>query len=199
MSPEIFEIFFNKTSKRLREGYGLTEASPGVTLTINDDNINPESVGKILPGCRVKIISDNGSECPVNQIGEIYVKGDNVFSGYFNDENKTCSTIDDGWLKTGDLGSVDFNGNLYFKGVKKNMFNVAGNNVYPKEVERLLKMNRQVKRIKVSAEQSAMQGDIICASVELIEPSEKKIILFKEWCIKNITNYKIPKIWDIKK
>ncbi len=196
---QIYDSFFKKTGKTIREGYGLTEASPGVTLNMKGTVIDPESIGKPFKNCEVKIIDENGNECKTGVTGEIYIQGNNVFQGYYNNPEESFNVLKNGWLKSGDLGMKDATGNIYFKGLKKNMLNVAGNNVYPKEVERLLLMNKNVKHVKVFKENSLLQGDIVCAEIELKNPDDKNIKSFKEWCHKKITNYKIPKVWKFLK
>ncbi len=136
LSAFIFDSFKKNVSGILREGYGLTEASPACTVNYPDAEVNINSIGTAFPSCKIKIMDENNNECKTDEIGEICIKGDNVFKGYFNRESLSEKVLKDGWLHTGDLGSINSKGYIFFKGLKKNMINVAGNNVYPKELER---------------------------------------------------------------
>lgn len=110
--------------------YGTTECSPGVTIS-TFENHKTGSCGKPMQCCEVRI-----NEPDENGIGEIYVKGDNVFMGYFEDEEATKAVFDGDWFKTGDFGYMDDEGYLYFVGRKKNLIVLSnGKNVSPEEIE----------------------------------------------------------------
>lgn len=118
-------------------GYGMTECSP--TICAEFRNFIPGSVGKPMPGIFVKIDSDN----PYDICGEILVKGPNVMKGYYKDEvNTRLSFTSDGWLRTGDVGLMDKEGNVYLKGRKKSMIlSSTGQNIYPEELESKININ----------------------------------------------------------
>ncbi|MBI2028685.1 MAG: AMP-binding protein [Candidatus Levybacteria bacterium] len=120
--------FWNSMGFRVVEGYGLTECSPIVCANTFDKQI-PGSVGKLVKGVKVKV--DNG---------ELLVKGDNVFSGYYRNDKETEKAFNkDGWFRTGDLASFDKEGNIYIKGRKKDVIiTPSGVHVYPLEVEEVL-------------------------------------------------------------
>ena len=119
-----------------------------------------------------------------------------VFKGYFNNETATNNVLKDGWLRTGDYGRKDLSGNIYFCGLKKNMINVAGNNVYPLKLERMMGINRNVQQVKISGEESVLQGQIVIAAIRLRDRSPQKQEEFKRWCFENINNIILPKIWN---
>lgn len=196
LTPFIFNSFYQKTDRKIREGYGLTESSPGVALNYGEEDPVMNSMGKPLPGCDIVIMNDDGTECIPNNIGEICIKGDMVFKGYFNNEQATGSVIKDGWLKTGDFGRKDLNGNIYFCGLKKNMINVAGNNVYPRKLERMMGTNRNAEKVTISGEESVLQGQIVTASIKLKDNTPAKQEEYKRWCYENINNIILPKIWN---
>jgi long-chain acyl-CoA synthetase len=117
----------------LNEGYGLTEASPVLTVTRPDGRIVPGSVGQALPGVEVQI-----HEPDRNGVGEILARGPNVMAGYFENERATAAALRDGWLFTGDLGRIDEDGNLFIVGRSKEIIvDSNGKNVYPDELEEL--------------------------------------------------------------
>ncbi len=129
----------------LFEGYGMTEAAPVLTVTRPGDKVIPGSVGRPLPGIDVKI-----DQPDVNGIGEVIAKGPNVMSGYFENQEATDATLQNGWLHTGDLGRIDEEGNLYIVGRKKEMIlGPSGENVYPDELEELFGDSPFIKEISV--------------------------------------------------
>lgn len=126
---------------RLLEGYGLTETATVAVVNRLFDH-KEGSVGKPLPGVRLKVIDENNAELPSNQLGEILISGETLALGYLNDEKTTreaFSKDEDGniWLHTGDLGYLDEDGFLFLKGRKKDMFKIAGYNIFPSDIEAL--------------------------------------------------------------
>ncbi len=128
------EDFFRCIAFSVFQGYGLTETAPLVTLT--DPSTNKQgSIGSLLEGQEIKIIDH-----------EVYIKGDNVSTGYYEDEELTSKSFKDGWFKTGDIIEVDENGDFYFKGRKDDVIvREDGINVYPADIENVLKSIDTVK------------------------------------------------------
>jgi len=195
LSPFIFDRFYKNVRHKIYEGYGLTESSPACTFNKLGEEPKVESVGKPIANSEIKILDDKNNECEPNKVGEICIKGDLVFKGYFNHEEATKKTIIDGWLHSGDYGAKDTEGYIYFSGLKKNMINVAGNNVYPKKLERMMKTNKSVVDVKIYSENSLLQGQIVGSIIKLNDSSTKAQMEFKKWCSENITNSILPKIW----
>jgi len=196
LSPFIYDYFYRKTKRSIREGYGLTESSPGVALNFDEEGPNIESIGKPLPGCEINIFDEIDAECVTGSVGEICIKGDMVFKGYFNQDEVTNFVLRKGWLHTGDYGKKDSNGLIYFTGLKKNMINVAGNNVYPDKIERLMKRYSDLTYVKLYSEDSVIQGQIVGAKIKLRNSSNKEQEKFKIWCLENINNVLLPKHWQ---
>ena len=132
------------------QGYGMTEAAPVVachTVTRRD----PFSVGRPLPGVQVKIAAD----------GELLVRGDNITPGYWQNPTATAEAFEDGWYRTGDLGSFDKQGCLHLRGRKKNMIVLAnGMNVYPEDVEHVLTLDPRVKDAVVLGKSRGQDVDV---------------------------------------
>jgi long-chain acyl-CoA synthetase len=127
------------------EGYGLTESSPVLTVARPGNKLLRGSVGKPLPGVEVKI--DNPDE---NGVGEVLARGQNVMLGYYNNEEATEAVIQDRWLKTGDLGKLDDDGNLFIVGRSKDVIiDSNGKNIYPDEVEDIYGKSGFVKELSV--------------------------------------------------
>lgn len=126
------EDFFRKIKFPFTVGYGMTECAPLISYSHTDDFIQTSS-GKVLDIMEAKINNPN----PETGIGEIFVKGENVMAGYYKNEEATKEILDeDGWLHTGDLGTIDAEGNIFIKGRNKTMIlSASGQNVYPEEIE----------------------------------------------------------------
>lgn len=124
---------FNDLGFKVMQGYGLTETSP-VIAAGNDFNSKTGSVGKVLPSVKIKIVEKNEEG-----IGEVWVKGPSVMSGYYQNEEATKEVFEKGWFKTGDLGYVDKKGFLFLCGRKKNVIVLKnGKNIYPEEIESVI-------------------------------------------------------------
>ncbi len=129
----------------LNEGYGLTEASPVLTVTRPGGKVVAGSVGQPLPGVEVKI-----HEPDRRGVGEVLARGPNVMAGYFENEKATKEALRDGWLFTGDLGRLDEEGNLYIVGRSKEIIvDSNGKNVYPDELEELYAAPGVIKELAV--------------------------------------------------
>lgn len=131
MNPEA-EEFFKKIGFRFTVGYGMTECAPLISYT-PWDQYKLHSVGKTLPLMEAKIMSAD----PMNEVGEILVRGENLMKGYYKNEEATRAVLDEeGWLHTGDMGTMDHDGTLYIRGRNKNMLlGPSGQNIYPEEIE----------------------------------------------------------------
>ena len=195
LKPFVFDLFLKKSNHRINEGYGLTETSPACTFNYVEEAPNIESVGKPLDDSDIRIFDENMNECELGKTGEICIKGDLVFKGYFNKEKATEKAFRNGWLHTGDYGKKDKEGFIYFCGLKKSMINIAGVKVYPKKLERLMKVNKNVIDVQVFSEDSLLQGQIVGSKVKLKNSSFKDQNDFKKWCSDKINNALLPRIW----
>ena len=147
------------------EGYGLTEASPVVTTSAG---LVPRfgSVGKVLAGVELRLVDDDGNDALVGDVGQVWVRGDNVFAGYFDDPEATARVLTpDGWLRTGDLGMCDDDGWLYLVDRSKDLVIVSGFNVYPAEVEEALVHHPAVLEAGVTGVTDPATGEAIVAFV----------------------------------
>jgi long-chain acyl-CoA synthetase len=122
----------------LLEGYGLTEASPVVSVNPLNGRRKPGSVGLPLPGVEVAVVGENGNRLATGEIGELIVRGPNIMKGYFNKERETREVLKDGWLYTGDMAKIDEDGYIYIVDRKKDLIIVDGMNIYPREIEDIL-------------------------------------------------------------
>ncbi len=155
----------------LTEGYGLTEASPvvssGTGLTAPDG-----SIGVPLPGVHVRLVDADGQDALVGDAGEIWVRGPNVFTGYWNDPDATRAALtSDGWLRTGDIAVVDDDGFLFIVDRVKDLIIVSGFNVYPAEVEEVIASHPAVERAVVVGVPHPHSGEAVKAFV-VTEPGQ---------------------------
>ncbi len=188
LPKETIYAFEKRTKIPLIEGYGLTEASPVVSLNPLRGRRKPGSVGLPLRSVQVKISPVQ----PKEGVGELLVKGPNVMKEYFNMPLETAETIKGGWLYTGDLASIDEDGYIYIVGRKKEMINVRGFNVYPREVEDVLYMHPDVKEVAVVGMPHPHKGEVPVAFIVLKQGrnvSTKDILSFLR---NNLALYKVP-------
>ncbi|MGW0683992.1 FadD3 family acyl-CoA ligase [Streptomyces sp. NPDC002754] len=176
--------------------YGLTEASALVTTTRLGDT--PATVargnGRQIPDVDVRIADDAGKPAPTGGTGEIQVRGYTVTSGYWDDPEATAAAIgDDGWLRTGDIGSLDDEGNLAVVDRKKDMFIVGGFNAYPAEIERLLLGYGPVAEAAVIGVPDQRLGEVGCAYLVLRPGESATASDVIAWSRANMANFKVPR------
>lgn len=175
----------------LREGYGLTEASPVVTSSVGIP-VRPGSVGRVVAGVEVRLVDESGHDALEGDPGEIWVRGPNVFPGYWNDDEATSRVLVDGWLHTGDMGIVDADGYLYLVDRVKDLIIVSGFNVYPAEVEAVLGEHPGVLEAGVVAVPHPHTGEAVKAYVVAAPGAvldEETLIGF---CLDRLSRYKCP-------
>jgi fatty-acyl-CoA synthase len=176
--------------------YGLTEASPVITMTRFDDSIERrvETVGRALPGIEVKISDDDRQPVAASETGELSCRGYNVMLGYYKMPDKTAAAIDkDGWLYSGDLATMDEEGYVKIVGRKKDMLITGGFNVYPAEIEEYLFTHPKVQNVSVVGIPDKVMGEVAVAYIipregMTIDPQE-----IVDYCVGEIANFKVPR------
>jgi long-chain acyl-CoA synthetase len=164
--PEaVFEGFRDRFGITIWEGYGLTEAAPAVTSNAVGPQAKPESVGLPLPGVEVRLVDETGEDVEDDDPGEIWVRGPNVFAGYWNRPQETEAIFRDGWLRTGDVAYRDDDGYLHIVDRKKDLIIVSGFNVYPKEVEEAIELHPSVAEAAVVGVPDDRTGEAVQAWV----------------------------------
>jgi long-chain acyl-CoA synthetase len=177
----------------LLEGYGLTEASPVVSINPLKGVRKPGSIGVPIEGVDVSIAATEGILLGPDEVGELVVKGPNVMRGYFKLPEETGVALKDGWLWTGDMAKKDSDGYLYIVDRKKDMVNVRGLNVYPKEIEEILYQDPRVAEAAVIGIKDEHKGEVPKAFVALKDGcrlTESELVHF---CRDRIASYKVPK------
>jgi HIP---CoA ligase len=181
-------------------GYGLTESCGFATLCRHGDDAQTiaQTSGHAMPGMELRIVSPEGSPLAPGETGEVLIRGYNVMQGYLNDSEATNRTIDaEGWLHTGDLGSLDDAGNLRITDRIKDMFIVGGFNCYPAEIERLFAAHPAVAQIAVVGTPDARLGEVGHAWVVLRAGAEANAAALTDWARRNMANYKVPRHIEI--
>ena len=194
----------NSTAK-ITQGYGLSEALACVTMA--HDNINKSgSVGIPLAGTNIKIIDDNRKEVPFNTVGEIVINSKALMIGYLNNEietNKALQIHDDGhvWLHTGDLGLMDEDGYIFYKGRLKRMIITSGYNVYPSIIEEVIESYPKVLECTVIGVPHPYKKEVPKAFVVLKEGYNAFLVKaeIREYCKNKLAKYMIPKEIVIRK
>jgi long-chain acyl-CoA synthetase len=172
--------------------WGLTESSGHVTCTAIGDALKPGCVGRTLPGWELKIVDDEGYEMPPKQPGEIAVRGP-IMTGYYRQPEATAEAIKDGWLYTGDLGMVDEKDDVFLTGINKDMINAKGQNIYPSDIEEVLRSYPAVAEAAVVGVPDKVRGQIIRAVIQLKDGQVAEEPSLKRLCLDRLANYKVPK------
>jgi len=192
LPQEISEQFTQKTGKKVVEGYGLSEASPVVSLN-PIAHIKYCSIGKPLPGIDVRIIDNQSIDLPTGQTGELLVRGPNVMLGYYNLPGESTKTLQNGWLHTGDLAYIDEDGYIFIVDRLKDMIITSGENIYPREIEELLYTYPSVAEAAVIGVPDKLRGTTVRA---YIVPTEGHILnkkLLQGYLQQKIAAYKMPR------
>ena len=176
----------------VHEGYGLTEASPVVTSSAGEV-AHVGSVGIPLPGVDVRLVDTDGADALVGDSGEIWVRGPNVFKGYWENPTATAEVIDSqGWLHTGDIAVVDDCGFLSLVDRAKDLIIVSGFNVYPAEVEDVLNMHPGIDACAVVGVPHPYSGEAVKAYVVVNGTGSYEEDEIISWCADRLARYKCP-------
>jgi long-chain acyl-CoA synthetase len=189
----VLERFRDATGITIEEGYGLTEASPSVASNSMGPQARPGSVGLALPGIELRLVDREGEDVVRGDPGEVWVRGPNVFQGYWNDPEATAASLSpDGWLRTGDVGTQDEDGYLYLVDRKRDLIIVNGFNVYPREVERVLQDDPSVAEAAVVGAPHPLTGETVVAFVVTRPGHGFDEAGLQARCRENLARYKCP-------
>jgi long-chain acyl-CoA synthetase len=190
---EILKEFNEKFPIPLIEGYGLSEASPVVSLNPIRGPWKPGSIGVPVSNVEVTVQNDQGEVLRVGEVGEICVRGGNVMQGYWNQPEETAKALRSGWLLTGDVGLKDQDGYFFITDRKKDMLLVNGINVYPREIEEVIYQFAGVKEAAVIGQPDARKGEQPVAFVspnEGVSLDERTLLQFIRG---KLADYKVPR------
>jgi long-chain acyl-CoA synthetase len=192
LDPDVADAVRRRFGVTITEGYGLTEASPVVTSSVGVAS-KPGSIGVPLPGVEVRLVDPDGDDVLIGDAGEIWVRGPNVFAGYWEDRAATDAALTgDGWLRTGDVAVVDDDGHLFIVDRVKDLIIVSGFNVFPAEVEEVLLEHPGVGSAAVVGVPHPHTGEAVKAYVVAQEGAtleEDELIAFTA---QHLPRYKCP-------
>jgi long-chain acyl-CoA synthetase len=177
----------------LLEGYGLSEASPVVSINPIQGPWKAGSIGVPIPDVEMSVQDDSGHRLPPGHTGEICVRGPNVMQGYWNQPEETARTLHQGWLRTGDIGHYDVDGYYFITDRKKDMLLVNGINVYPREIEEVIYQYPGVKEAAVVGLHDPRKGEMPVAFVVANEGASLDERLFVAFLRDKLADYKIPR------
>jgi long-chain acyl-CoA synthetase len=206
MPPEVLREFEERTGGKIIEGYGMTETSPVTHSNPVDSVRKVGSVGLAIPDTEVKIvdIDDYTKIVPLGEEGEIMIKGPQVFKGYWNKPEETAGQLKGEWVLTGDIGKLDEDGYLYIVDRKKDMINVSGFKVYPRELEDVLFEHEAIENASVIGlpDPKISGSEKVKAFIVLKDgynESEELANEIKNFCSKIVAPYKVPKFIEFRK
>jgi long-chain acyl-CoA synthetase len=181
--------------------YGQTEATARLSyLPPQLYETKKGSMGKGIPGVKLKVINEKGELVKPGETGEVIARGDNIMIGYFSDEEGTRNTLRNGWLFTGDLGTVDKDGYIYLTARKKEIIKVRGKRISPKEIEAVILEIPEVIDCSIEGIDDDLEGEMLKATVvvrkDAINHITKDSII--QHCSKYLVMYKIPQVYELK-
>jgi long-chain acyl-CoA synthetase len=193
LPAEILKEFNARIPIPLIEGYGLSEASPVVSMNPLAGPWKAGSVGVPVPGVEMSIQDEHGNHLPAGTTGEIAVRGDNVMLGYWNQPEESSKVLRDGWLLTGDIGHADGDGYYYITDRKKDMLLVNGINVYPREIEEIIYQFPGVKEAAVVGVPDHRRGEQPVAFVSPCDGAQLEEKSLHQHIRAKLADYKVPR------
>ena len=192
--PDIVsEQWHERFGSRISEGYGLTETSPASNLCLPQE-WRHGSVGRPLPRVEQKIVDPSGKRLQTGQDGEICMKGPNIMQGYYRLPDDTAAVMDDeGFFHSGDMGQIDSDGFLYITGRIKEMMIIAGENVFPREIEEVLNAHPSVHDSAVIGVIDQSRGETPLAFVECETDQDFDEKALRSFCREKLAQFKIPR------
>jgi long-chain acyl-CoA synthetase len=190
---EILREFNEKVPIPLIEGYGLSEASPVVSMNPLKGPWKAGSIGVPVANVEISVQDDEGRLLKSGETGEICVRGPNVMKGYWNRQDETDKALRAGWLLTGDIGHQDNDGYYYITDRKKDMLLVNGINVYPREIEEIIYQFPGIKEAAVIGVPDPRKGEHPVAFVSTVEGQQVEEKALLQFVREKLADYKVPK------
>lgn len=192
LAPDLTAAFTERTGLAIQQGYGLTEAAPVVTSTQCSAEPDPRSVGAPLPGIEVRLVDDHGGAPEDEDSGEIWIRGANLFSGYWPDGADGPDA--EGWWATGDVGYLTDVGDLFLVDRLKELVIVSGFNVYPSEVEDVISELAEVEQAAVIGAEDPITGEAVVAYVKAAQEIDADTLVarVRAHCESRLAGFKQP-------
>ncbi len=193
LSDKIRAYFALLYRRKICNGYGLTETSPTLSVTMEDEAMLTSTIGLPLVGVSCSIRDEQGKEVASGDIGELWVRGDNIMIGYYNAPEATSKVLQDGWFNTGDLVYIDEKGRLVISGRTKDLIINKGLNIYPQEIENVILSHPSVFQVGVVGKHDEQQGEVPVAFVQLRKDEPNMEQVLRKLCLDHLASYKVPK------
>ncbi|WP_286927728.1 MULTISPECIES: AMP-binding protein [Aeromicrobium] len=193
---EVIRAFTDRFGCTILEGYGLTETTGAATFNDIHREQRTGTTGPTLPGTEVEIRDGSGQVLAPGEVGEVFIKGPTVMKGYWNRPEANAAELKDGWLKSGDLGSVDADGYLTIVDRVKDLVIRGGYNVYPREVEEVLYEHPDIVEVAVVGIPDDHYGEEIAAVIALAPGAELTGEDLRSWAKQRLSAYKVPRIYS---
>jgi malonyl-CoA/methylmalonyl-CoA synthetase len=192
---QVLEDFRKLFGHTILERYGMTETLMNISNPYEGER-RPGSVGFPLPGITVRVVNGEGRDLPDGQTGEVYLKGPNVFAGYWHRDEATRNAFDGEWFKTGDLCIRSVDGYHTLCGRRSDLIISGGFNIYPREIEEFLMEQPGVAEAAVAAEPHPVRGEV---PVAYLVPRDKQLdtTALEATCRANLASFKIPRRFEI--
>jgi long-chain acyl-CoA synthetase len=196
---EVQDTFESLSGGRLIEGYGLTEASPVTHANTVWEKRKIGSIGIPLPDTDAKIVdSDTGEELPMGDVGELIVRGPQVMKGYWNRPDETAQVLRDGWLYTGDMGTMDEDGFFAIVDRKKDVIIASGFKIYPREIDEVLYEHPSIKEAVAIGIPDEYRGETVKAFIVLREGATVTLEEIDAWCRERLAAFKVPRVIEFR-
>lgn len=193
---EVMRAFKERFDCAILEGYGLTESTGAATFNDINRVQKPGTVGPALPGSKIEVRDGEGAVVASDVVGEVYVWGPTIMKGYRNRPEATEEDLRDGWLKTGDLGTLDADGYLSIVDRAKDLIIRGGYNVYPREVEEVLYEHPDIVEVAVVGVPDDHFGEEVAAVIALREGAELTGEQLRAWAKVQLSAYKVPRLYQ---
>lgn len=192
--PEAVTLPFFDRGVPVGQVYGATETGPtAVVLRYDEAAAHPGSCGRPATHTEVRIVDEDGTDVVAGSTGELWLKGPNLFSGYWRNDEATADAFVDGWYKTGDVGHQDSDGFIYISDRIKDMVISGGENVYPAELETVLAEHPDLAEVAVVGQPDVTWGEIPVAVAVTVPGSGLTIEQLRAWCDGRLARYKWPR------
>lgn len=192
LSAAVFEQFRALFGHTILERYGMTETLMNTSNPYVGER-RPGTVGRALPGVSIRILDAEGNPVPDGETGELWVRGPNVFAGYWRKEESTRAAFRDGYFRTGDLGERAPDGYYTLRGRASDLIISGGFNIYPREIEEFLQEQEEVAEAAVVGVSDPVRGELPVAFVVLRAPVDADVLA--ERCRRQLASFKVPRLF----
>jgi len=188
--PEVLPELEQILQKPITNRYGMTESHVITSLPVGYSSLEG-SCGKVLPGLELRIVDEGGEDLPTGEVGEVWIRGPNLFREYWRKPEATAEAFEEGWFKTGDLGRGDEEGFMMHAGRCQELIITSGHNVYPPMVEKVINALEGVRESAVIGLPHRRKGEIVAAAVVAEDPSLSEAEV-RAHCAERLVDYSVP-------